>query len=169
MVDRIDSLLKRWRKYLLGESEYYGNITNYLLFLRNIHEGTGSLPEDISPRIIYYLMRTIDGGLMVGSKEVIGMMKLGPIMVMTAIYPDKIDGYPNSVIKRHGKIKIEQIWNNPILNRYLFVERPNELDKLRIESDNHDAQINKALAKSTHRLNDTMTMHVIKANIEKRA
>jgi hypothetical protein len=169
MPDRIDSLLKRWRKYLLGESGYYGKITNYLLFLRNIHEGTGSLPEDISPRIIHYLMRTIDGGLIVGPKEVIGMMKLGPIMVMTAIYPDKIAGYPNSIIKRRGKIKIEQIWDNPTLNRYLFVQRPNEFDKLTIESDHHEAQINKALAKNIDRLNDTMTMHVIKSDMEKRA
>lgn len=169
MVDRIDSLLRRWRKYLLGESEYYGKITNYLLFLRNIHEGTGDLPEDISPRIIHYLMRFIDGSLIVGPKEVIGMMKLGPIMVMTAIYPDKIDGYANSIIERRGKIKIEQIWSNAALNRYLFVERPNELDKLRIESEEQEVQINKALERNIDRLNDTMTMHVVKSDMEKRA
>lgn len=168
-IDRVDSLLKRWRKYLLGESEYYGNITNYLLFLRNIHEGTGSLPEDISPRIIHYLMRTIDGSLIVGPEVFIGMTKLGPIMVMTAIHPEKIDGYPNSIIKRRGKIKIEQIWSNAALNRYLFVQRPNELDKLRIGSDRHEAQINKAFEKNIDRLNDTMTMHVIKSDIEKQA
>ena len=169
MVDRIDSLMKRWRKYLLGESDYYGKVTNYVLFLRNLHEGTGDLPKDISPKIIHYLMRTIDGTLIVGPKTVIGMTKLGPIMVMTTIYPDKIAGYPNSIIKRRGKIKIEQIWDNPVLNRYLFVQRPNEFDKLGIESDQQEAQINKAFEKNIGRLNDTMTMHVIKSDLEKRA
>ena len=127
MIDRIDSLLERWRKYLLGESNYYGNITNYLLFLRNIHEGTGDLPEDISPKIIHYLMRTIDGALIMEENSIIDMTKLGPIMLLTAIYPNKIIGYPNSIISKSGQIKIEQVWSNAKLNRYMFVDRPSNV------------------------------------------
>ena len=38
IVDKIEALLEKWRKYLLGQSDDYGAITNYLLFLRNFHE-----------------------------------------------------------------------------------------------------------------------------------
>lgn len=166
MIDRIDSLLERWRKYLLGESNYYGNITNYLLFLRNIHEGTGDLPEDISPKIIHYLMRTIDGALIMEENSIIGMTKLGPIMLLTAIYPNKIIGYPNSIIRKSGQIKIEQVWSNAKLNRYIFVDRPNELDKLLIKTERQQAQVDKAFEKNKDRTNETMTIHVIRSDME---
>ncbi len=166
MVDRVDSLLECWRKYLLGESNYCGNITNYLLFLRNIHDGTGELPEDISPKIIHYLMRTIDGSLIFDDNSSLVMTKLGPIMLFTAIYPNKIDGYPDSIIRKSGKIKIEQNWSNAELNRYIFVDRPNEWDKMRIKTIGQQEQVDKAIEKNKKRMNETMTIPVVKSDME---
>lgn len=169
ILDRIDYLLEKWRRYLLGLSDNNGKVTSYLLFLRNIHEGSGDLPDDISPRIINYLMRSIDGALIMGKNLVIGMMKLGPIMIITAIQPSKIAGYPNSIVLRRGRIKIEQVWSNGVLNRYLFVDRPNELDKLRGKTMRQQEQVDKALEKNIDRIDETMSMHVLKSDMEKKA
>ncbi len=166
---KIRCLLETWRKYLLGESESYGDINNYILFLRNIHEGKGDLPEDISPKIIHYLMRTIDGALIYDDNTIIDMNKLGPIMTLTAIHPSKIVGYPDSIVKKSGKIKVQQIWSNGELNRYLFIDRPNEIDKRRAKTSRQQEQVDNAIQKNIDRINDTMTMHVLKSDIEKNA
>ena len=168
-VEGIIALLERWRRYLLEENNYCGNITNYVLFLRNIYEGTGELPEDISPQIVHYLMRTIDGALIMDEKTIIDMNKLGPIMTLTALYPNKITGYPNSIIAKTGKLKIEQVWSNAVLNRYLFVDRPNELDKLRVKTPKQYEQVDRAFNKNLSKINTTMTINVINADKEKRA
>ena len=169
VVDRITFLVERWRRYLLGQADGFGKVTNYVLFLRNIHEGTGELPPDISPRIVHYLMRSIDGALIYNSKLVAAMMKLGPVMVMTSIKPSKISGYPNSAVHTSGKLKVQQTWSNADLNSYLFVSRPNELDKLRGRSRAQQAQVDRAFEKNLDRVDKTMTMPVLKSDAEKMA
>jgi hypothetical protein len=166
---RMAHLMEKWRAYLLGDSENYGKVTNYVLLLRNIHEGTGELPDDISPKIIHYLMRTIDGALIMGDDLSVAMAKMGPIMTLTAIHPGTLPGYPNSKIGRKGKLKIEQVWSNGKLNHYLFVQRPNELQQLPGKTDSQWAQINKSLQKNQDRVETTMTFPVVKSDSEKKA
>ncbi len=92
------------------------------------------------------------------------------IMTMTSIQPRKIRGYPNSMIDRTGRINVEQTWTNGELNNYLFVVRPNELDKLRPKTEAQAAQVERALEKNKDRIDrTTMTMHVIKSDVEKKA
>lgn len=168
-VKKIDNLLETWRRYLLNESPIRGDATNYLLFLRNIHEVTGELPEQMSPYIIHYLMRSIDGTIIFDKNLVVNMNKLGPIMLLTSINPNKITGYPDSIVRNHGKIQIEQTWSNAKLNRYLFIQRPNEIDKLRVKTTRQQKQVDKAFSKNIDRIDGTMTMHVIKSDSEKKA
>jgi len=123
----------------------------------------------MSPQIAHYLMRTIDGALILGKDLVVAMMKLGPIMTLTSIQPTEIEGYPNSMIGRTGRIDIEQMWSNGKLNTYLFVVQPNEMDKLRIKTERQKAQVDQAFEKNKGRIDKTMSVHVIKSDIEKKA
>lgn len=165
VINRINYILEKWRSYLLGDSKDFGDTTSYLLFLRNLDDGEGELPPDISPNINNYLIRFIDGALIYDDKILIDMSKLGPIMFLTSIIPGEIDGYPNSKINNVGIIKIEQNWTNAILNRYLFVERPNEIDQLRIITEKQYEQIQKSINKNIDRIDKAMTLHVIKSDI----
>ncbi len=53
LLDKISALLEKWRRYLLGESDKHGNVANYLLFMRNFYEGSGELPPETSPYILF--------------------------------------------------------------------------------------------------------------------
>jgi hypothetical protein len=166
-IQRVNVILERWRKYLVNESQDYGKTVSYLLFLRDIHAGEGTLPTEISPKITHYLMRSVDGALIFDGESFLDMTKLGPVMFLTAMYPKQIIGYPNSSIARTGKIKIEQNWTNARLNSYLLVSRPNEFDKLRGKTERQQAQVDEALKKNLHRVDTTMTMSVLKADLER--
>lgn len=167
--DKINFIVEKMRKYLLKETINYGNISNYLLFLRNLNDGTGNLPNDISPHINHYLLRIIDGVLFVDNKSILAMGKLGPIMLLTSIKPNKLYGYPDSHILNSGKIQIAQNWNNAELNRYFFVDRPNEIDELGVETQRQTEQINRAVHKNLDRIDKTMSLHVIQSDLDMRA
>lgn len=96
------------------------------------------------------------------------MAKLGPIMLLTSITPNKIFGFPNSIISESGKIKIVQEWNNGLLNDYLFITRPNQIDMLRQKSKTQQEQVDKAFNENKDKINTTMTVHVIKSDLERK-
>jgi hypothetical protein len=127
--EKIQSILEKWKRYLLRESKYFGNSRHYIIFLQNLASGSGTLPDGISEHVNAYLIRSVDTTLAISQRSLFLYTKLGPILIVSSIYPSKLTKLGHALIKKKGSVLTAQHLNNPHLNEFIFITRPNEAFK----------------------------------------
>lgn len=127
-----------WRKYLMNESSVSGTGISHLIFLQNLASADGPV-ETLPKGVNQYILRAIDGTpLTKGKREVSMYSKIGPIILLTAVKPVKIKNMSDTRVKKNkGIIPTAQKLGHEQLNKWLFIQRPEEIiSKLKLsESD----------------------------------
>ncbi|MCD4650880.1 MAG: hypothetical protein K8S56_03735 [Candidatus Cloacimonetes bacterium] len=129
-----------WREYLLGDRKDTGAGKTHMLFLHNLINREGYLPQDISPNINSYLLRTADVTIFESKKKIFLYSKPAPFAFFTFLIPDNTKGFYNTMIRKNGNISPVQQMKNRKISHFLYNIRPNGAFASNVSSER---QINK--------------------------
>ena len=163
----LDDIKEYWRQFLLKEKNHTGKCESYIIFFQNLASGEGYFPPNMNDKINYYLLRSTDGGPVISEgKNKLGVFsKIGPIAFLTTIKPDKLKNTTDSQVHMRGKVKTAQHLYNPILNRFFFIDRPNEvIPKMNFSKRQWD-KIENSYKKNLDRAEKSMTLKAVEADM----
>lgn len=163
----LDDIKERWRQFLLKEDNHTGKCESHILLFQNLAAGEGYVPSNMNDKINYYLLRCTDGGPAISKgKNKFGIFsKIGPIAFFTTIIPDKLKNTNDSRVRMRGKVKTAQHLYNPILNRFVFINRPNEVMSKISFSERQWGKIENAYKENPTRVSKSMTLKVAESDI----
>lgn len=119
-----------FREYLMFQREDTGVNRSYIIFLQNLSFGQGYFPQELNEKINFYLLRAVDGTIASSSTKLGLYIKIGPIAVFTSIIPYQVKGMNSLIVKKKGNLSTVQQLRNSALNRFIFIDRPNDTMKL---------------------------------------
>jgi len=132
-----------WRDYLLEKRSDTGENRSYIIFLQNLVFGHGYLPEQLSDRVNFYLLRSVDSTLFYDNANLGSYLKLGPMLILTSLIPSTLSKMNSVMIKKNGELDTVQNLRNPRINHYIFVDRPREAMQRMIIPEKQRMQISK--------------------------
>lgn len=115
-----------WLAYLNGSANNSGESRHYVIFLQNLAFGSGYLPENINDHVNIYLLRSVDTTLAMNKRKMILYTKLGPIVIISALKPSKLNKLSQIRIKKKGSLNTVQNISDPEIGNFVIVDRPNE-------------------------------------------
>ncbi len=126
-IDILSTKQDEWRSFLQRERGDTGIGSTHMIFLQNLANGHGTLPQKMSPRINYYLLRTTDGTIVTSKSELAVYAKIGPIAFITSLKPGHLKYSPTSRVCMKGTFSTVQRLENPLIVNFIFITRPNEV------------------------------------------
>lgn len=106
LKSEVDTACEIWRRYLLGESSDYGPYAHHIFFFDILEpDGIKGTVPDYSN---FYFLRVVDGTLSFGEDDVYSYVKLPGLMIISHIYPNKMQGWKGTNIESKGILKIPQ-------------------------------------------------------------
>jgi len=101
LVHHLERALSVWQDFLLDKISSPEPYTHHLLFMDFVENVEGSsLPDGFH----WYTLRSIDTTIPATSKAVYGYVKLPAMVFFTGIYPNRLSGWKNTLIRKRGKI-----------------------------------------------------------------
>jgi len=98
----VDKAEEAWRKYLLGSLDA-GPYEHHLFFLNFVQNG-----EDLPRGFEWYSLRGIDATLVGNEQRAMVYSKLPWIILVSSIYPTKLEGWEHTRIDDAGEIQLPQ-------------------------------------------------------------
>lgn len=147
-----------WREYLLNKRADSGNNRSYIVFLQNLAFGHGSLPKQISEKVNFYLLRSVDSTLLFDDRILGVYVKLGPLLILTSIIPTIFPEMNNIVIRKNGDLSTIQNLKNARMNNYVFIDRPREAMEKMVMSKTQKDRISKAYAMNKDKQEQSLAM-----------
>ena len=147
------------RQYLLEESESTGSNSSYLLFLQNLASGSGSLPPRMDPSVNFYLLRSVDGTLVISRRGKAGLAysKVGPIALITSLLPPKLSKMSTTSVHKKGHISTNQEFRNTDITEFIFIDRPKEASENVKYSDKQKKKISETIEKDPQRAMNSLS------------
>jgi hypothetical protein len=147
-----------WRQFLLKERDNTGVNETYMLFLQNLAGAFGSWPENLSPKINNYVLRSIDSTSASSATKIAMYFKLGPMAFFTTIKPNSMKNVSDIRVKMRGRIKTAQHLDNEDINNFVLITRPNEIAPMYNISDKQQSKINETLLKNPDRVVNSLSI-----------
>lgn len=149
-----------FRDYLSGNRNDTGSCRSYIIFLQNLVFGEGYLPEGLNEKTNFYLLRSVDGTVMISKSRLGIYTKIGPIVLITSVLPSEIKSMDNIVVKKKGAMKMAQHLKDSVVNRFIIVDRPNETMNLVNYSDKQKKVIHDSFEKNKDKVGGNMVTNV---------
>jgi hypothetical protein len=96
LTSHAEQALRIWRDYLLGLREDESGNEHHLFFLDFIRDGS----VEVMPNFQWYTMRAVDGCLAIGQETVFAYTKFPGMILVSAVYPTRLDGWVGTRITR---------------------------------------------------------------------
>jgi len=155
-----------WRDFLLSKRNYTGENQTHLFFLQNIAVYLGYIPNYINDRVNFYVLRAVDFTPILSESGKFGIYsKIGPIAFYTSLKPKLLKNTPDSRLGMNGKLRTIQILRNTSMNRFIFVDRPNQIFPKLEFSEPQQEVIRKAYMTNKQRVANSKTMRAHEADI----
>ena len=154
----IKSYLEKWRLFLLGSGKSTGLSETHLIFLQNLAAADERLPENISDKIVFYLLRATDGTIIFTEKKLGVFSKIGPIAFYTFIKPPSLKKANDTKIHLRGNIETGQKISHPDIVDFLFIKRPNEIFSKIKFSDRQKKVVEKSYNKNLEKSLESLTL-----------
>ena len=122
LVPYANRALKTWRDYLLDLRKDEGDYEHHIFFLDFVETNTAEILNGFQ----WYTLRAIDGCLALGKETVFAYTKFPGIILVSAVYPPKLEGWIGTRIRRSsGEIAPPQGIEYPGFHEFLMdrVER----------------------------------------------
>lgn len=168
----IDTALSNWSDFLLEKRANSGDERHYIIFLQNLAPGVGNLPQNISEWVNTYLLRSVDTTLALSAKNLFLFTKLGPIVIISGLIPQKIKRMNDALIRYKGRLRTAQNLGNSFINDFIFITRPNEAVSKYIVSEVQDQKIAEDIerkvksSKNLHSLKAAYSDKIIRARLK---
>jgi hypothetical protein len=156
----LEQLIPVFADYLLSKRKDSGANKSYVIFLQNLVFGQGYLPEEMSDKVNFYLLRSIDATIVVSKKRLGVYAKLGPIVLFTTILPNELKRNSHLAIRKQGFLSIVQYLKDAYLNTFIFVDRPNEAMKLGVYSDRQQTKIDQSYKQNSEKIKGSMVTNM---------
>ncbi len=114
------------RDFLLDKRNDTGSNETHLFFLQNLAYANGYFPDNLNVSVNRYLLRAIDGTAFFTGKYIGIYCKLGPIVLITSLIPSRLKETSDSKIHLRGTLKTSQKVYNAMINKFMYIDRPNE-------------------------------------------
>lgn len=100
-----EQVLKIWKNYLLENRDDPGSYEHHIFFLDLVESTTGVI---LPPGFQWYTLRAIDATLAYGENQAYVYMKLPGMVLVSCIYPPKLEGWLGTKIEKSGEITVPQ-------------------------------------------------------------
>jgi len=156
-----------WRDFLLGTRDNTGDCETHMMFFRELSGANFDAFDQLGKGVNYYLLRTVDATTVSFPKKRLAVYsKLGPIVFFTSLLPSKIKRSQDSKIRMKGCIKTAQRLGNLMVNRFVLIDRPNEVSSIYEISDKQKKVIEKDMSANPKKTRDSLTYRAFESDIK---
>lgn len=117
---------QNWRNYLLGSTPTTGIGEHHLMFLQSMEGAKIGSDVRVAENVNLYILRTLDGTVAHNRKGLWVYSKIGPMVLLTSLIPEKLFGCNSCRIHKKGQIRTRQTVGNGEVGTFIFRTRVNE-------------------------------------------